>query len=53
MKEVYFNDYCYRCKNLDKKEESDPCYDCLAEPVREDSHIPIKYDPFNDKENVN
>ena len=42
-KEVYFGEYCKTCENEKKKEEDDPCYDCLNNPVNEDSHKPIHY----------
>ena len=44
-KEVYFYQYCSTCKYKDLKEEEDPCYDCLANPVNEDSHKPVRYEP--------
>ena len=42
-KEVYFDKYCKTCKYSDKKEDEDPCYDCLAEPVRLYSHKPVNW----------
>lgn len=42
-KEVYFGDYCKTCEYETKKEEDDPCYDCLNNPVNEDSHRPLHY----------
>ena len=43
-KEVYFYEYCSKCKHKDKKEEEDPCCECLEYPVNENSHKPIKYE---------
>lgn len=43
-KEVYFNEYCDKCKHSKKKEEEDPCYDCLHEPVNIDSHKPLYFE---------
>lgn len=43
-KEVYFKDYCDKCKHKELKEDEDPCYDCLAEPVRVNSHKPINFE---------
>ena len=43
MKEVYFSEYCKTCINFDKKEDEDPCHDCLNEPARENSHKPLHY----------
>lgn len=45
-KEVYFHQYCPRCKHKDV-EESDPygkCNDCLNEPVNTDSHKPLYFE---------
>lgn len=43
-KEVYFKDYCDKCKHKELKEDEDPCYDCLAEPVNVNSHKPINFE---------
>lgn len=43
-KEVYFGDYCKTCKHLDKYEDDDPCYECLANPVSLYSHKPVNYE---------
>lgn len=40
MKEVYFNEYCPKCRYADKQEAEDPCYDCLTEPAMQYSHKP-------------
>lgn len=42
---VDFYKYCNECKFKDNSEEQDPCYDCLAEPVNEDSHKPMYFKP--------
>lgn len=47
LKEVYFNQYCYRCKNKETAESVEPCCDCLSIPGRTDSHKPEKYEPAN------
>ena len=44
MKEVYFDQYCPTCKYVDVPEKSDPCFDCLTEPVNQYSHKPVKYE---------
>lgn len=41
---VYFGEYCKTCKHKEVKEEDDPCYDCLHEPVNLNSHKPVKYE---------
>lgn len=43
-KEVYFGDYCKTCKYEKVSEQDDPCYDCLNNPVNEDSHKPIRWE---------
>ena len=42
-KEVKFDEYCKDCKYEKKKEDEDPCYDCLGEPVNLYSHKPVKW----------
>ena len=44
MKEVYFDQYCPTCVSRELKEDEEPCYDCLAEPVNQYSHKPVKYE---------
>lgn len=41
---VDFNKYCRKCKHRDKHESEDPCWDCLDQPVNEDSHKPIYFE---------
>lgn len=43
-KEVYFNDYCKKCKHEKKKETEEPCNECLGEPTNWNSHRPVKYE---------
>ena len=40
-KEVYFDQYCKTCEFNERKEEEDPCYECLAETVNLYSHKPV------------
>lgn len=42
-KEVYFSEYCKTCRHKDKREDEDPCYDCLEEPVNLYSHKPVNW----------
>lgn len=42
-KEVYFDQYCSKCVNKDRPESANPCWDCLEEPAREDSHKPLYF----------
>lgn len=44
-KEVYFNIYCPKCKYADVYEGDDPCNDCLANGMNDDSHKPIRFKP--------
>lgn len=44
MKEVDFAQYCHTCKHIGVPEELEPCFDCLAEPVNQYSHKPVKYE---------
>lgn len=43
MKHVEFDRYCPTCEHKDVKEDEQPCYDCLAEPVNQYSHKPVNY----------
>lgn len=36
-------EYCNSCENFNKKEDDDPCFDCLDQPINEDSRKPINY----------
>ncbi len=42
-REVLFYLYCPLCKYKDKKEEEEPCCDCLNEGSNLDSHKPVKW----------
>lgn len=43
-KEVYFGEYCKKCKYEKKAESEDPCYECLENPVNLYSHKPMCYE---------
>lgn len=43
-KEVYFGEYCKTCKHYEKKEEEDPCHECLNNPVNLYSHKPVNWE---------
>lgn len=43
-KMVEFFKYCNKCKNKDLPDWKEPCNECLAAPVNEDSIIPIKFE---------
>ncbi len=42
-KEVYFGEYCKYCKYWEKKENEEPCDECLGNPVNLYSHKPMYY----------
>lgn len=42
-KEVYFDQFCSECEYKENAENEKPCDECLAEPVNEYSHKPIKF----------
>lgn len=44
MKEVYFNQYCQTCKWKDEAETGEHCDECLAEPVNQNSHKPVRWE---------
>ena len=49
LKEVYFNEYCDRCKYRDLPASDEPCFECLDFPARENSHKPAKFEERDDK----
>ena len=44
-KEVYFADYCKKCKHTKLQGNEDPCDECLEQNWNENSHKPIKFEP--------
>lgn len=48
-KEVYYGDYCPTCEHRDKKENEEPCYECLDNPTNLYSHKPVKYEEKESK----
>lgn len=49
-KEVYFGDYCPKCKFYETEETDDPCNECLNEPSNEDSHKPVRFQKSSKKD---
>lgn len=43
FKEVYFSEYCSKCRFKNIKENREPCDGCLEEGARIDSHRPINF----------
>ena len=42
--EVYFDDFCKKCKHEGLEEIKDPCHECLSNPVNLYTHKPVKYE---------
>lgn len=47
-KEVYFNEYCPKCKWSKLPEDKDPCDICLENPSNEWSHKPVYFEEKDD-----
>ena len=43
-KEVYFDEYCYKCAWKESDPADLPCDDCLGTPMNIDSHKPIHFE---------
>ena len=43
-KEVYFHEYCVKCKHRKAKNNEEPCNECLSEPLNWNTHRPVKYE---------
>lgn len=50
-KEVFFNEYCKKCKHKDTPQEALPCAECLDEPFNSNSHKPLYFEGKIDTEN--
>lgn len=48
-KEVYFVYYCSTCKHRNKKDNEEPCDECLDNPMNLYSHKPVKYEEKESK----
>ena len=44
QKEVYFEEYCPKCKFKELPEESDKCDSCLSYPTNLYSHKPVHFE---------
>lgn len=53
-KEVYFAEWCKKCKYYKADEEhlnpDHPCWECLDEPVNIDSHKPVRFEKAGKEE---
>lgn len=47
-KEVYFHEYCPKCKWRDLDDAEDPCDICLENPSNEWSHKPVYFEEKDD-----
>lgn len=43
-KEVYFHEYCKKCRHEKLEETEAPCDECLNEPLNLNSHRPVRYE---------
>lgn len=43
-KEVYFHEYCKKCKHEKNKETDEPCNECMENPINWNTHRPVKYE---------
>lgn len=44
QKEVYFDQWCPKCKHQAVDETKDPCNECLDYSWNEDSHKPVNFE---------
>lgn len=44
-KEVFYYEYCSKCKYWPLNEDDEPCDECLNQPYNEHSHKPIMFKP--------
>lgn len=43
-KEVYFHEYCKKCRYEKTEQHEEPCNECLLEPLNWNTHRPVKYE---------
>lgn len=43
FKEVYYDEFCKKCKFEEREEDEDPCWYCLDEPMNINSHKPLEF----------
>lgn len=44
FKEVYYGQYCKKCKHWELNDSEDPCDECLGTPMNSDSHKPVYFE---------
>ena len=42
--EVYFHEYCKKCKHEKNAENEEPCFECFNEPENLHSHKPVNWE---------
>lgn len=42
--EVYFNEYCDKCKHQFTPEAEEPCNECLEHFTNQNTHKPVKWE---------
>lgn len=40
---IEFENFCGRCIHRDDPENSDACDECLSEPARYETHVPLNF----------
>ena len=48
-KEVYFSEWCPKCKYYENSESEDPCWDCLDKSCNINSHKPTQFKEKSDE----
>lgn len=43
-KEVYFHQYCAKCKHEKCSNNDEPCEECLSNPINLYTHKPVKFE---------
>lgn len=43
QKEVYYDQYCAKCKHNNTPETDEPCNECLTNSYNIDSHKPVNF----------
>lgn len=52
IKIVEFDKWCYKCNYFEKREDEDPCCDCLNQGWNEDSHKPIRFKEKSEEDKI-
>lgn len=41
---VAYHEYCKKCKHFTKQDFEEPCNECLENPVRPGTEVPVKFE---------